>query len=109
MELQSVSKGTNGMDPTSLLNPMDKQNVPYATELLRVINFSEKDDNDVLPFRLSLVAPGLRLVGAVFQGVLVLYAFISLGVSDTLETISTAMHILLCLFRKLPYILDISS
>ena len=55
---------------------MDKQNVPYATDLLlRVQNFSEKADDIPLPCRLAQVAPGLKLHGVIAHGVLNLYAF----------------------------------
>ena len=79
---------------------MDKQNVPYATELmLRVIHFCE-NQTGVLPFRLTQIAPGLKFLCLIFRGVLALNAFMSLGVADILEAVSTAARILLRLFRK---------
>ena len=55
LELQSVSKGTNDMDPRSLLNPMDKLNVPNATELmLRVICLTPSSSRlEITRFNLS--------------------------------------------------------
>ena len=100
-ELVSITEGVTNNTAKSLLNPMDRQNVPYATELsLRVQNFSEKADDIPLPFRLAQVAPGVKLLGVIAHGVLSLYAFLTLSVKGILESISSAAHVLLCLFKQ---------
>ena len=95
-----VSEHVREISTIALLKPEDRQNVPYATELLlRLINFSEKDDL-VLSLGLTQVAPALKLFSYICKGVLVQFAILSLSMQEILVSISIASHILFCMYRK---------
>ena len=96
-----LCKGFNNISTQSLLNPLDKQNVPCATELLfRVINFREGTAEN-FPFRLSqVVASGIKLLGIIAKEVIVQYAYVLLYIQEILEAISSAAHVLLVVYRK---------
>ena len=88
------------MSAPSHLNPLDKQNVPCASELLfRVINFSEGTTEN-FPLRLSQVASGIKLLGIIAKGLLLQYAYVLLSIQEILEAISAAALVLLGVYRK---------
>ena len=83
---------------TALLNPNDKQNVPYASKLLTAVyKFSLK--HKAPSFRLQQVTAELVLLGHVYNGVLSMYCYTQKSIALILEDISVSLHILLIIWR----------
>ena len=100
MDVLDSNKKHSKISSRSLLDPDDKQNVKYATEILgRIDEFSKMDDRK-LSFRLCQVAPEIKLLGHVYRGILVHYSFSNMPINDILEHVSIAVHVLLVLFIK---------
>ena len=87
----------------SLLNPVDKQNVPLAVEFLNQFckAVRQKDKVKSLSFKLSCVFEFLYLFTFVIEGVLVTFTNPSISIEEQLEKTSQAAHILMILKHKL--------
>ena len=96
------SKNTNAI--TKLLDVKDKQNVPLSTDLL--LSFSDgirklwEGNREGISVRLDSVIGTLTVFSYILDGVLAYYSDPGLTLSEQLEMISTAMHILFSLQRS---------
>ena len=84
-----------------LMNPKDKQNVSLATEFLIMFRDSVLDsDISSINFRLGNLAPILKEICHVIDGILCIYSYVTYGIEDQLKAVSKASHTLLMLYRK---------
>ena len=98
MELSTVD---DARDILSIICPKDKQNVPAATScLLRFVDvFSSSEKFDAIPYKLYPIRYHLCLVANIYEGVLALYAYVHLSLSEQIRMVSKASYSLFVLFR----------
>ena len=83
--LSTSDVNTHGID--QLVNPIDKQNVPLATDFLLNLNDAlGKDDLSPASFRVAAFAEELKMMRLIINGMLCLYAFVIDSSEDQLHT-----------------------
>ena len=93
----------------TLLNPIDKQNVPLAVKLLDALSEKPCSDSSNMSPGLCDMIPALNALAPICKGILSLFARPSLSIHESLGALSTMSHVLLFLFAqgdiKLPSVL----
>ena len=93
---------------SSLVNPRDKQNVPYVTEFLLHLKDAVCRPNGIsrINARVHYSSITLFMMQFVIDGLLTLYSYVELSISEQLLLISKAAHVLLILKRQSALFLD---
>ena len=93
---------------SSLVNPRDKQNVPYVTEFLLHLKDAVCRPNGIsrINARVHYSSITLFMMQFVIDGLLTLYSYVELSILEQLLLISKAAHVLLILKRQSALFLD---
>ena len=74
-----------------MVNPIDKQNVPLATDFLLTLNDAlGKDNLSSASFRAAALAEELKMMRLIINGMLCLYAFVKDSIEDQLKKVLAA-------------------
>ena len=94
-----LSTCIDARDVLSIICPKDKQNVPMATScLLRMVDVVSEKIGEI-PYKLYSIRHHLRLLANVYEGILALYAYVHLSLSQQVRMVSRASYSLLTLYR----------
>ena len=98
--LSTSDVNTHGID--QLVNPIDKQNVPLATDFLLTLNDAlGKDNLSSASFCVAALAEELKMMPLIFNGMLCLYAFVKDSIEDQLKKVLAADAI--CFTRRIQW------
>ena len=84
----------------NLIHPIDKQNFPTASSFLfRFVDSITTDISQHIPYKLYQIKNELKLLAAVYEGLLCLYSYVESSLSRQIQIISKAAYSLFHLFQ----------
>ncbi|KAH6884031.1 hypothetical protein BKA70DRAFT_1074403, partial [Coprinopsis sp. MPI-PUGE-AT-0042] len=95
-----LSNGLTTDRVDQLLNPVDKQNVPVAVNLLEEISTLDVDEMHELDLTNKIVFKRVQFLGQLFQYFVRPFTDVTMSLSDQIKSLSTYAHLTFALYRK---------